>query len=107
MHSRHGWANGRQARRGRLDPGTVPGCSMGPMMSHHLTATAIAVTLAALPMAVQNPHPGMDQRGAAVMGFDQGKTTHHFYLYDDGGAIDVAVKDQADTSNRDAIRSHL
>ena len=72
-----------------------------------MAATAITMALAALPSAAQNPHHGMDQRGAAVMGFDQARTRHHFYLYDDGGAIDVAVKDQADTVNRDAIRSHL
>jgi hypothetical protein len=55
----------------------------------------------------QDPHAGMNQRGAMVMGFDQDKTSHHFYLYEDGGAIDVSVKDAADTKNRDAIRSHL
>jgi hypothetical protein len=72
-----------------------------------MAATAITMALAALPSAAQNPHRGMDQRGAAVMGFDQARTRHHFYLYDDGGAIDVAVKDQTDKVNRDAIRSHL
>ena len=41
------------------------------------------------------------------MGFDQARTTHHFLLFDDGGAIDVSVKESADTKNRDAIRSHL
>jgi hypothetical protein len=55
----------------------------------------------------QDPHAHMHQRGAMVMGFDQEKTTHHFYLFEDGGAIDVAVKDGTDTVNRDAIRSHL
>ena len=30
---------------------------------------------------------------AMAMGFDQDRTAHHFYLYEDGGAIDVAVKD--------------
>jgi hypothetical protein len=55
----------------------------------------------------QDPHARMHQRGAMVMGFDQEKTTHHFYLFEDGGAIDVAVKDGTDTVNRDAIRSHL
>jgi hypothetical protein len=57
--------------------------------------------------AGQDPHTGMNQRGAMVMGFDQQKTTHHFYLYEDGGAIDVSVNDAADSVNRDAIRSHL
>ena len=55
----------------------------------------------------QDPHQGMNDRGAMVMGFDQTKTAHHFYLYDDGGAIQIAVNDPADTRNRDAIRSHL
>jgi len=49
----------------------------------------------------------MNHRGADVMGFDQEKTAHHFLLYEDGGAIDVGVKDAANTKDRDAIRSHL
>jgi hypothetical protein len=52
-------------------------------------------------------HPTMNDRGAMAMGFDQEKTAHHFLLYGDGGAIDVAVKDATDTKDRDAIRSHL
>jgi predicted lipid-binding transport protein (Tim44 family) len=52
-------------------------------------------------------HADVNSRGAQVMGFDQEKTTHHFYLYSDGGAIDVAVNDAADKTNLDAIRSHL
>jgi hypothetical protein len=80
---------------------------MGTMMRNHVAATVMAVALAAVPTAAQNPHPGMDQRGAAAMGFDQARTAHHFYLYEDGGAIDVAVKDRTDIVDRDAIRSHL
>src|SRR4051794_39126800 len=57
-------------------------------------------------LAFQHPHAAGD-RGAMVMGFDQDKTAHHFRLYPDGGAIEVGVKDAADASNRDAIRSHL
>jgi hypothetical protein len=55
----------------------------------------------------QDPHQDMNDRGAMVMGFDQAKTAHHFYLYNDGGAIQIAVKDVADTKDREAIRSHL
>jgi hypothetical protein len=55
----------------------------------------------------QDPHAQMHQRGAHVMGFDQAKTTHHFLLFEDGGAVDVSVKDAKDTTNRDAIRAHL
>jgi len=49
----------------------------------------------------------LDERGAHAMGFDQEKTTHHFLLYQDGGGIDVGVKEASDTANRDAIRMHL
>lgn len=66
-----------------------------------------SLLLAGQSAPVQDPHAGMHARGAAVMGFDQDKTVHHFYLFDDGGAIEIAVKDPADTANRDAIRAHL
>jgi hypothetical protein len=66
----------------------------------------LILCLAAL-WTTQDTHREMNHRGATVMGFDQDRTAHHFYLYDDGGAIDIAVKDGTDTTNRDAIRSHL
>lgn len=66
-----------------------------------------AVLILAILTAVQDPPQGMSDRGAMVMGFDQDRTAHHFYLYEDGGAIDISVKDPSDTKNRDAIRSHL
>ena len=59
------------------------------------------------PAARQDPHGASGQRGAMVMGFDQNRTTHHFLLFTDGGAVDVSVNDPADRRNRDAIRSHL
>jgi hypothetical protein len=68
---------------------------------------SFGLLLAGQSAPVQDPHAGMHARGAAVMGFDQDKTAHHFYLFDDGGAIEIAVKDPADTVNRDAIRAHL
>ena len=55
----------------------------------------------------QHPHGPAHDRGAAVMGFDQDRTAHHFLLFEDGGAIEVAVKDDHDTTDRDAIRAHL
>jgi hypothetical protein len=54
--------------------------------------------------ASQDP---MTARGAQAMGFDQNATTHHFLIYEDGGAIDISVKDASDAANRDAIRSLL
>jgi len=53
----------------------------------------------------QNPHQAGHQ--STVMGFDQNLTAHHFLLYKDGGAIDIAVKDAANTKDRDGIRAHL
>lgn len=88
---------------------------------HRLTRTAlvlIAIAIATSPLAARrgqtpvkpapaDPHAQMNMRGAEVMGFDQDKTSHHFYLYADGGAIDVGANDAADAKNRDAVRSHL
>jgi hypothetical protein len=67
-------------------------------------AAVILLVLVATP-SLQDP--GMFHRGEMVMGFDQDKTAHHFRLYDDGGAIEVGVKDVDDTQDRAAIRSHL
>ena len=52
-------------------------------------------------------HSAVDQRGDRVMGFSHEKTTHHFRLYIDGGAIEVTANDPADTASRDQIRMHL
>jgi hypothetical protein len=70
-----------------------------------LAAAAAGALLAG--QTPQDPHDAMHARGAHVMGFDQDATTHHFYLYTDGGAIDVSANDQADAVNVAAIRSHL
>jgi hypothetical protein len=75
-----------------------------------IVTTIIIATLASAAMsgAQQSTQPGsLDERGAHVMGFDQQKTTHHFYLYPDGGAIDVAANDPNDLADIPAARSHL
>jgi hypothetical protein len=59
------------------------------------------------PSAHDAHHAAVEARGTRVMGFDQQRTAHHFRLYDDGGAIDVAVVDPANAADRDAIRQHL
>ena len=41
------------------------------------------------------------------MGFDQDKTTHHFKLLPDGGAIEITANDPADAASREAIRQHV
>ncbi len=50
---------------------------------------------------------GVNERGDHVMGFSHDKTTHHFRVYDDGGAIEVQANDREDTTSRGQIRAHL
>ena len=58
----------------------------------------------------QNPSPhqsDVEKHGDQAMGFPHDKTTHHFRLYSDGGAIEVSANDSSDATNIQAIRSHL
>jgi hypothetical protein len=68
-----------------------------------LRAMLLMLALGANPLAqgVSSSHAAM------AMGFDQEKTTHHFHLFTDGGAIGVSVKDLKDRKNLEAIRAHL
>ena len=59
------------------------------------------------PPAMSSHHAGVNPRGDKAMGFSQEKTTHHFRLYADGGAIEVQVNDPKDSTSRDHIRGHL
>src|SRR6266568_4052495 len=49
----------------------------------------------------------VEKHGDEAMGFPHDKTTHHFRLYADGGAIEVTVNDRKDTQDVQAIWSHL
>jgi hypothetical protein len=49
----------------------------------------------------------VQKRGDDAMGFPHDKTTHHFRLYADGGAIDVTANDGKDDADIKAIRMHL
>lgn len=49
----------------------------------------------------------VQKHGDDAMGFPHDKTTHHFRLYSDGGAIEVTADDREDSKNIEAIRSHL
>lgn len=46
-------------------------------------------------------------RGDHAMGFSHEKTTHHFFLYADGGTIQVTANDPKDTESLAQIRMHL
>ena len=52
-------------------------------------------------------HVEVEKHGDEAMGFPHDKTTHHFRLNSDGGAIEVTVNDSKDSHNLQAIRSHL
>jgi hypothetical protein len=52
-------------------------------------------------------HSSVATRGDSAMGFSHEKTTHHFRLYKDGGAIEATANDAKDTASRDMIRMHL
>ena len=49
----------------------------------------------------------LKKRGAAAMGFDQDRTTHHFKLYATGGAIEVVANNPADNASVGQVRTHL
>jgi hypothetical protein len=50
---------------------------------------------------------GVDSRGDHAMGFSHEKSAHHFWLFPDGGAIEVASNQLDDNATRDEIRTHL
>jgi len=49
----------------------------------------------------------VDAQGDKAMGFSHTRTTHHFHILSDGGAIEVQANDANDVTSRDEIRSHL
>jgi hypothetical protein len=59
------------------------------------------------PMMSDARAAGVDDRGDKGMGFSHQKTTHHFRVFPDGGAIEVTRNDAADLTSRDQIRMHL
>jgi len=71
----------------------------------------IAAVFFALALAIAQQsdphHDSVNQHGEHVMGFSHEKTTHHFRLYADGGAIEVTANDPTDTESCDQIRMHL
>jgi hypothetical protein len=50
---------------------------------------------------------GVDTRGDHAMGVAHERSTHHFRLLPDGGAIELTANDPNDKDTRDEIRSHL
>jgi hypothetical protein len=50
---------------------------------------------------------GVNARGDQGMGFNHEKTTHHFHLLADGGAIEIQSNEPTDATSQEAIRQHL
>ena len=50
-----------------------------------LCAVTVLTSAPAIVVAGQDHH---GSKAATVMGFDQQRTAHHFFLFNDGGAID-------------------
>jgi len=69
--------------------------------------TAILLLMGAALAFSQDHQHMVNQRGDRAMGFSHDKTTHHFELNYEGGAIDVRANDVKDTESRDQIRSHF
>jgi hypothetical protein len=70
-----------------------------------------AMLTAAIAFAQEKPaadhHAAVNSRGDHAMGFSHEKTTHHFLLLKDGGAIEVTSDNTKDAESRDQIRAHL
>jgi hypothetical protein len=78
-----------------------------------LAPVIVALTLSAysqqkdVQTSPSGQHSEMVKRGDHAMGFSHETTTHHFRLFNDGGAIEVRANDPTDTTSRDEIRMHL
>ena len=57
--------------------------------------------------AQDSHHAVVEKHGDEAMGFAHDKTTHHFRMLPDGGALEVTANDPNDKRDLQAIRSHL
>jgi hypothetical protein len=76
-------------------------------MKNFLAIAVLTATLAFGQQSSTDHQSGVNSRGDHAMGFSHEKTTHHFRLFHDGGAIEVAANDSKDNASRDEIRGHL
>jgi len=52
-------------------------------------------------------YKGVDKRGDEAMGFSHEANTHHFLMFQDGGAIRVLSNDPKDQDDLKMVRDHL
>lgn len=73
-----------------------------------LCSLSLAQDMSSCPMHDKSKHQAdVVTHGDMAMGFPHDKTTHHFKLSADGGAIEVTVNDAKDADDLQAIRGHL
>jgi hypothetical protein len=73
-----------------------------------LCGSVAAQDMSSCPMHDKSKHQGdVETLGDAAMGFPHDKTTHHFRVLSDGGAIEVTVNDTKDVDDLQAVRMHL
>ena len=87
---------------------------ISPLLFTSILCAAVAaapqVQSFGLPFRAQqdhSKHEQMEHRGNQGMGFDQQKTTHHFLLRKDGGAIQVTANSAGDKASQEEIQMHL
>jgi hypothetical protein len=68
---------------------------------------ALAVIATAQQSGQDAHHAHVNERGEKVMGFSPEKTTHHFVLKANGGAIEVTANDAQDKESAAKITQHL
>jgi hypothetical protein len=73
-------------------PSTAQDMSSCPMHKEHMTS---------------EHQVNVEKHGDLAMGFPHDKTTHHFWVLPDGGAIEITVNDPKDTDDLQSIRMHL
>jgi len=74
-----------------------------PMHAEHMKAA----TAQSAQKGGDEHHAAVNERGDQAMGFSHLKTTHHFRLSADGGAIEVVANDLQDAGSLAQIRRHL
>jgi hypothetical protein len=74
-----------------------------PMHADHMKAAAAQ----SAQKGSDEHHAAVNERGDQSMGFSHLKTSHHFRLSADGGAIEVVANDAQDAVSLAQIRQHL
>jgi len=81
--------------------------SIAIMMSQAIKAQHESCPLHDQHQQEKKHHAEVNDRGDHAMGFSHTRTTHHFRLKTDGGAIEVTANDAGDAASLDQIRTHL